>query len=297
MTTLTQNQIDDAARVRRRQRRGNTKRALKYALTTAVTLVFFAPIYYLLVGSLKPNDEVLDGFGGFIPKNLSFDNYVHVVSIFDSESTGYFWNFFVSSAIVSVVIVLGGLVVNSMAAYALARLRWRGRNLILGIIILLVILPFEAIAVPLFYLMLDFRNSYFIQYIPFVASAFSIFLFYTFFIGLPSEIQEAARLDGAGPFKVFFSVIVPMSKPVFASVTILTFLAAWNSFLWPVMAIGGDAVDVRPLPLEIVVFFGKVKNWGEIFAFGVMLVAPVMAVFLSFQRFFIQSVASSAVKG
>lgn len=297
MTTLTQNQIDDAARVRRRQRRGNTKRALKYALTTAVTLVFFAPIYYLLVGSLKPNDEVLDGFGGFIPKNLSFDNYVHVVSIFDSESTGYFWNFFVSSAIVSVVIVLGGLVVNSMAAYALARLRWRGRNLILGIIILLVILPFEAIAVPLFYLMLDFRNSYFIQYIPFVASAFSIFLFYTFFIGLPSEIQEAARLDGAGPFKVFFSVIVPMSKPVFASVTILTFLAAWNSFLWPVMAVGGDAVDVRPLPLEIVVFFGKVKNWGEIFAFGVMLVAPVMAVFLSFQRFFIQSVASSAVKG
>ena len=297
MTTLTQNQIDDAARVRRRQRRGTTKRSLKYALTTAVTLVFFAPIYYLLVGSLKPNDQVLDGFGGFVPKNLSFNNYVNVVSIFDSESTGYFWNFFVSSAIVSVVIVLGGLVVNSMAAYALARLRWRGRNLILGIIILLVILPFEAIAVPLFYLMLDFRNSYFVQYIPFVASAFSIFLFYTFFIGLPSEIQEAARLDGAGPFKVFFSVIVPMSKPVFASVTILTFLAAWNSFLWPVMVVGDDAVGVRPLPLEIVVFFGKVKNWGEIFAFGVMLVAPVMAVFLSFQRFFIQSVASSAVKG
>jgi multiple sugar transport system permease protein len=297
MTTLTQNQIDDASRVRRRQRRGVTKRSFKYALTTAVTLVFFAPIYYLLVGSLKPNDQVLDGFGGFVPKNLSFDNYIKVVSIFDSESTGYFWNFFVSSAIVSVVIVLGGLVVNSMAAYALARLRWRGRNLILGIIILLVILPFEAIAVPLFYLMLDFRNSYFVQYIPFVASAFSIFLFYTFFIGLPSEIQEAARLDGAGPFKVFFSVIVPMSKPVFASVTILTFLAAWNSFLWPVMVVGGDAVNVRPLPLEIVVFFGKVKNWGEIFAFGVMLVAPVMAVFLSFQRFFIQSVASSAVKG
>lgn len=297
MTTLTRSQIDDLARVRRRQRRGVIKRAFKYAITTAVTLVFFAPIYYLLVGSLKPNDEVLDGFGGFIPKNLSFDNYVNVVSIFDSEATGYFWNFFLSSAIVSVVIVLGGLVVNSMAAYALSRLRWRGRNLILGIIILLVILPFEAIAVPLFYLMLDFRNSYFIQYIPFVASAFSIFLFYTFFIGLPSEIQEAARLDGAGPFKVFFSVIVPMSKPVFASVTILTFLAAWNSFLWPVMAVGGDAVNVRPLPLEIVVFFGKVKNWGEIFAFGVMLVAPVMAVFLSFQRFFIQSVASSAVKG
>ena len=161
---------------------------------------------------------------------------------------------------------------------------------------LLVILPFEAIAVPLFDLLTDYRNTYFVQYIPFVASAFSVFLFYTFFIGLPSEVQESARLDGAGPFRVFLQIVIPMSKPVFASVTILTFLAAWNSFLFPLMMV--DSGDVRPLPLAMSVFYQQQqKEWGTIFAFGVLLVLPVMIVFLAFQRFFIQSVASSAVKG
>jgi multiple sugar transport system permease protein len=188
------------------------------------------------------------------------------------------------------------MVVNSLAAYALARLRWRGRNAILAAVVLLVILPFEAIAVPLFYLMNDFRNTYFVQYIPFVASAFSIYLFYTFFISIPKEIQESAKLDGAGPLRIFIQIIVPMSKPVYASVTILTFLAAWSSFLFPVMMI--DQPRVRPLPLAIAVFKGQPPtDWGQIFAFGVMLVIPVVLIFLVFQRWFIQSVASSAVKG
>jgi multiple sugar transport system permease protein len=192
--------------------------------------------------------------------------------------------------------VIGGLVINSMAAYALARLRWVGRNLVLSTIVLLVILPFEAIAVPLFYLMNGMRNTYYVQFLPFIASAFSIYLFYTFFISIPNEIQESARLDGAKPFRVFISIIVPMSKPVYASVTILTFLAAWSSFLFPVMMI--DQPRVRPLPLAIAVFKAQPPtDWGQIFAFGVLLVIPVVLVFLVFQRWFIQSVASSAVKG
>jgi multiple sugar transport system permease protein len=269
---------------------------LNYFFLSVITLIFFAPIAYLLIGSLKPQNEVLSGLGGFLPVHLSFGNYLNVFNAFNSQATGYFYSFYMNSIIVSCVIVVGGLIINSMIAYSLARLRWKGRNFILGFVILLVILPFEAIAVPLYDLMNPYRNTLFAQYIPFVASAFSVFLFYSFFISMSSEIQEAARLDGAGPWRVFFQVIVPISKPVFASVTILTFLSAWNSFLFPLMMV--DSPDVRPLPLAMTVFFQQQqKDWGTIFAFGVLLILPVMIVFLAFQRYFIQSVASSAVKG
>lgn len=276
--------------------RKNISNAISYFFLCLVSLLFLAPIAYMIIGSFKPSDEVLNGLGGFLPTNLSLDNYSGVMGRFDSDASGYFWNFYLTSLIVSLVIVIGGLVINSMAAYALARLRWVGRNLVLSIIVLLVILPFEAIAVPLFYLMNGMRNTYYVQFLPFIASAFSIYLFYTFFISIPNEIQESARLDGAKPFRVFISIIVPMSKPVYASVTILTFLAAWSSFLFPVMMI--DQPRVRPLPLAIAVFKAQPPtDWGQIFAFGVLLVIPVVLVFLVFQRWFIQSVASSAVKG
>lgn len=262
----------------------------------AVTLIFIAPILYMFIGSLKPSDKVLNGLAGFKPESLSLDNYPAVFARFNSEATGHFSDFYITSMIVAAIVVVGGLVVNSMAAYALARMQWRGRNFVLTCVILVVIVPFEAIAVPLFYLLNDYRNTYYVQGIPFVASAFSIYLFYTFFLGLPKEFEEAGRIDGAGPFRVFFSIIVPLSKPVFASVTILTFLSSWGAFLWPVMMV--DQPQYRPLPLEIAVFQGQPPyEWGQIFAFGVMLVLPLLAVFLIFQRWFIASVASSGVKG
>jgi multiple sugar transport system permease protein len=250
----------------------------------------------MFIGSLKPAEKVLNGLGGFVPESLSLDNYASVFARFNSDATGYFWNFYLTSMIVSLVIVLGGLVVNSMAAYALSRLRWRGRDAVLLGVILLVIVPFEAIAVPLFYLLNGSRNTYYVQFLPFVANALSIYLFHTFFVGLPKQLDEAARVDGAGPWRTFLYIIVPMSKPVFASVTILTFLSSWGSFLWPVMMT--DQPRYRPLPLEISVFQGQPPtDWGEIFAFGVMFVLPLLIVFLVFQRWFVQSVASSGLKG
>ena len=113
---------------------------------------------------------------------------------------------------------------------------------------------------------------------------------------MPADYEEAARVDGAGPWKTFFLIVVPMSKPVYATVAILTFLFSWGSFLWPVLVV--DDPSVRPLPLEISVFQGQPPyDWGQIFAFGVMLVAPILIVFFLFQRWFVQSVASVGVKG
>lgn len=272
------------------------RKAGSYAVLIVLTIIFVAPIAFMFIGSLKPSEKVLNGLGGFTPESLSFKNYSGVFDRFNSDATGHFQQFYFTSLIVSFFVVVGGLVVNSMCAYALARLQWRGRNFVLVTIILLVILPFEAIAIPLFYLFNGFRNTYYIQFLPFIASAFSIYLFYTFFIGLPKQIEEAARVDGASAWKTFWLIVVPMSKPVFASVTILTFLTSWASFLWPVLMV--DDASHRPLPLEISVFQGQPPiDWGQIFAFGVMMVVPVLIVFLAFQKWFVQSVASSGLKG
>jgi multiple sugar transport system permease protein len=275
---------------------GPLRRALDYAVMLVITAFFVAPIVYMFIGSLKPTDRVLDGLGGFSPSHLSFDNYSGVMDRFNNDSTGHFWRFYLTSIIVSGVVVIGGLVINSMAAYALARLRWVGRDWVLLGVILLVILPFEAIAVPLFYLLNDYRNTLYVQFLPFVANAFSVYLFYTFFAGLPKQLDEAARVDGAGAWATYRRIVVPMSKPVFASVAILTFLSSWGSFLWPVLMV--DKPSVRPLPLEISVFQGQPPfDWGQIFAFGVLMVIPVLLVFLLFQRWFVESVASSGLKG
>lgn len=191
------------------------------------------------------------------------------------------------SLLVAFVVVTGGLFINSMAAYGLSRLRWRGREAVFTLVLLLMLVPFESVAVPLFYLFNDQRNTLFIQALPFVANAFSVYQFHTFFRSIPPSIEEAARLDGAGPWRTFFAIIVPMSKPAFASVAILTFLTQWGSFLWPVLMVSDPSV--RPLPLEMSVFQGQQPpDWGQILAFGVLLVLPVLIVFVFFQRWFVQ---------
>lgn len=279
-----------------RQQRHAASRVRDYALLSLGAMLMFAPIYYLLIGSLKPSEKVLNGFAGFIPSNLSFDNYVDVWRALNSTATGYFGRFFLNSALISVVIVVGGLVINSMAGYAFARLDWAGRDKVFLLVVLLVIVPFESVAIPLLYLMQNQRDTLIVQMLPFVANAFSIFLFYTFFLNLPKSIEEAARLDGLGAFGIYARIIVPNSKPVFATVSILTFLSSWGQFLWPSLVTSDPAV--RPLPLEMSVFSAQQPvNWGDTFAFGTLLVLPILIIFLTFQRYFVQSVAGSAVKG
>ncbi|MDX3312214.1 carbohydrate ABC transporter permease [Streptomyces sp. NPDC054884] len=276
--------------------RSPLRRFLDYAVLSVLAFIFVLPVLYLFLGSFKPSDEVLNGLTGFLPTHLSFNNYRAVLDSFDSDATGYFWRFMGTSLLLSGVVVLGGLIVNSMAAYGLTRLRWKGQNTVFTLVLLLLLVPFEAVAVPLFYMFNDQRNTIYIQAIPFIAQAFSIFQFATYFRAIPPSIEEAARIDGAGPWRTFFAIVVPMSKPVYASVAILTFLGQWGSFLWPVLMVSDPSV--RPLPLQMSVFQGQQPvDWGQVLAFGVLLVLPVLIVFTFFQRWFVQGVASSAVKG
>ena len=266
-----------------------------YLALTVLALLFLAPLAMMLVGSLKPNERVLieaGTFAAFLPIGASLDNYAAVFERTD------FLRFLSNSVFITGTIVAAGLVVNSLAAYAFARLQWRGRDLAFNLVLALMILPFEAIAVPLFYgaTILGLRDTYVAQILPFIANAFSIYLFYSFFIGLPRELEEAASLDGASTLRIFFAVIVPNSKPAFASVAILSFLTWWGSSLWPLLVTIGP--EVRPLPVAIAGFYTLPPlQWGDILAFGTMMVVPVLAVFLMFQRWFVRGVASSAIKG
>ncbi|MBT3040245.1 MAG: carbohydrate ABC transporter permease [Candidatus Thiodiazotropha endolucinida] len=268
---------------------------LSYLLLGGMAALFIVPLLMMFVGSLKPDQSILvegGSLAAFLPGEVSLQNYADVFRRSD------FLRYFFNSLFITGCIVSSGLLVNSMAAYAFARLQWRGRDLLFNLVLALMILPFEAIAIPLFYgaSMLGLRDSFSIQIVPFIANAFAIYLFYSFFIGMPKELEEAARLDGASTLRIFFSIIMPNAKPVFASVAILTFLTWWGSYLWPMMVTIGPSV--RPLPVAIASFFTLPPlNWGDILAFGVMMVLPVLLLFIIFQRWFVRGVASSAIKG
>lgn len=272
-----------------------TKRLAIYTCLLLAAVLFVSPVGFMLAGSFKPDARIFVEAGSwraFWPVPMSLDNYRDVFERAD------FLRYLLNSLYINAMIVGLGLLVNALAGYAFARLSWRGRDVLFGLVLAILIIPLEAIAVPLFYLVsfLGWRDTYLVQIVPFIANAFSIYLFYTFFIGMPRELEEAARIDGAGVLRTFFWIIVPNAGPVFASVAILTFLTQWGAFLWPLMVTSGEAV--RPLPLAIAAFYTLPPlQWGDIFAFGVMMVAPVLVVFLLFQRGFVRGVAATGIKG
>lgn len=266
-----------------------------YGVLVLFTVVYIAPMVFMLVGSLKPDNRILVEAGSikaFWPDSASLQNYRDVFRRVD------FSRYMFNSLFIAAMIVAWGLLLNALAGYAFARLRWHGRDVLFFMVLAIMIIPLEAIAVPLFYqvTLLGWRDTYIVQIIPFIANAFSIYLFYTFFLGLPKELEEAARIDGAGVLRTFFLVVAPNAKPIFATVAVLTFLTQWGSFLWPLMVTTSEAV--RPLPLGLAMFHTLPPlQWGDIFAFGVMMVAPILVLFLLFQGWFVRGVVSTGIKG
>jgi multiple sugar transport system permease protein len=203
-----------------------------------------------------------------------------------------------NSILIVFSIVVLGIFANSLAAYVLSRLRFTGRRLLLGGIVALMIIPVEALVVPLLLMVnrVGWLDTYQAQIVPFIAHPLSIFLFYQFFTKLPKELDEAAYIDGAGPLQIYWKIVLPLSLPVIATVAILQSLEYWNAYLWPLMVTRGP--DVRPVSLALAQFFTTPPPlWGDQMAFSVLMSLPVLVAYLAFQRWFIQSVVGSAVKG
>ena len=302
------------------------RKILTYIVMVILAIFFVFPIIFMLVSSIKTNEDQItsdvSGLQAFLPYPVKVQPYVEQLdrqsvevreeyaglglqNFYDVFTRMPFGRFIFNSVFISLTTVVLGLLVNSMAAYALSRLRWKGRNLTLAIIVALIVIPFEAVAVPLMLLTtrlpwidgsIGWHNTYHVQIIPFIADAFSIFLFYQFFIGLPKDLEEAALVDGAGRFRIFFQIILPLSKPVLATVAILKFLQYWGSYLWPLMVV--QIPETRPLTVAMNEFFGQYPRlWGDTLAFTAMITIPVLIVFLLFQKWFVQSVASTGIKG
>jgi multiple sugar transport system permease protein len=295
---------------------GRTKRSrlqistiVQYAVNLLLVLAFIFPLLFMVSASLKPSNDAifadLQSIRGFLPVGaLTLNNYVTVFQV------SPFLRFLLNSIFISAVSVVLGVFLNSLAAFALSRLKWKGQQIVLTIIIATLIIPFETIAIPLLLLVNNLPNlslsgglaitqgwfdTYQVQIIPFITSAFSIFLFYQFFKGIPVELDEAALVDGASYFQIYRRIVMPNSGPVIATVAIFTFLGSWNSFLWPNMVIQSE--DVRPIMVGMNYVFQQNTQWGVVMAYATLVTLPVLVLFLIFQRAFIRSIASSGVKG
>lgn len=282
---------------------------LTYAVLIFFAFVFIFPLLFMFVSSFKQNLAIfadLRSWRAFAPVgNLSAANYAY---IFERSN---FPLYLLNSLIITACTVALSILVNSMAAYSLARLNWRARGATLAAIVALIVVPFEAIAIPLLLLVSRFQgvqfgasgitltdswfNTHIVQIVPFIASAFTIFLFYQFFLDLPRELDEAARVDGATPFQIYWKIILPLAKPVIATVAILQSLGMWNAYLWPIMVV--QSAEARPVMPGIQEFFTRSPEWGQIMAYSSLITLPLLLLFVAFQRFFVQSVATGGLKG
>ena len=276
---------------------------------SVIGIIFATPLLFMFASSFKSDAAIfsnLSSWKAYVPSaDWSMRNYQAVFE--KSDLPGFLLN----STLIAALIVVGGILVNSMLAYAIARMRWRGRKVVLALVVAMVVVPFEVIAIPLLSLVArlpwpafehgqivlhtGWFNSLHVQVIPFLANAFCVFLFYQFFRDIPPELDEAAKMDGAGPWTVYARIIMPNSGPVIATAAIVLFISAWNQYLWPIMVVQGEAF--RPVQPGIQQFFGRTNSWGQIMAYASVITLPVLAVFLAFQRQFVASVAGTGIKG
>ena len=279
------------------------------ALMTLVGALFALPLLFMFASSFKSDAAIfkdLSSWTALLPSaDWSLANYR---AVFEKSELPVFIR---NSFVIALLTVGGGVLVNSMLAFSLARMRWKGRKAVLTLVLAMLVVPFEVIVIPLLSLVAKLPwpglengalvmhqgwfNSLHVQVIPFLANAFCVFLFYQFFRDIPPELDEAAKMDGAGPWTIYWRIIMPNSGPVIATAAIVLFLGAWNQYLWPAMVIQGEAL--RPVQPGIQQFFGRTNSWGQIMAYASIITLPVLAVFLVFQRRFVASVMGSGIKG
>lgn len=270
--------------------------SIKYIVTILICIVFLVPIVWSLSCSLKPEADIVSYPPKWIPDVVTFSNYIQVLEKYP----------YLSWAKNSIITSVAGtgliLVLSSLAAYAFGRFQFRGKKLLYSVIVAMLLIPIQAYMIPLFLLCskLGLLNTYAGITLPSAANVTSIFILTSFFKGLPDELEEAARIDGCGEFRIFLQIMLPLSKPALSTVTILTFIANWNSFLWPMICIRQDAL--KTLPVGIAQFMGSVNSnaqfqYGTALAACCMAVVPTLIIFLALQRYFVEGIASSGIKG
>ncbi len=277
----------------------------RYAVLIIVAVIFIFPLLFMAMSSLKPELQLLrdtSNLRAFLPVgDLSFDNYA------DAFDRAPVWTFVRNSVIVTGTTVVLSLFICSVAAFSFVFLEWSGRGLVLSVILATLIVPFETIAIPLLLLVSKlpwlgmeglewgWLNTYRVQIIPWVADGLTIFLFVQYFRDLPKELIEAARVEGASWWQIYYKIVIPLAGPVLATAAILKFLVMYNQYLWPLIVVQQESY--RPVMVGLQYFFQLDVAWGEVMAYLTLITLPVLAFYLALQRAFIASIASTGVKG
>jgi multiple sugar transport system permease protein len=266
-------------------------------VSTLVTLgafVMLLPFVWMLSTSLKPSSAVLALPPQVVPDEPTLDAYRDVVRRFPMSRV------FFNSLLVALATTAGQLVICSMSGYAFARFRFRGRDTLFFVYLATLMVPFAVTVTPLFIIVksLGWTNSYLGLVVPTMFSAFGTFLMRQFFLSVPRELEEAATIDGGSTFTTFMRVIVPISGPAFATLGVLSFMASWNNFLWPLLIVSDQEFMTLPLALATLqgLYPGQTE-WNLIMAGAVVTVLPMILVFLFAQRWVVEVVAASGLKG
>jgi len=264
-----------------------------YALLVVVVLMLMLPFAWVLFGSFKSQGEFMANPGAWLPESFAFvQNYV---VLFTEKGFG---PFLVNSLIVSAAAVAGNLVFSSMAGYALAKLKFRGSKIIFIAVVGAMTVPYVAIFVPQFLVIVQMGlvDTLTAIILPVLIMPIAVFIMRQFALGVPDELLEAARIEGAGEFRIFFRIFLPLVGPALATVGILTFMYSWNYFLWPLIVAQSSSVYTLPVGLAVASQTANTTAFGVLLAGAMVVLLPVLIVFLFLQRYFIQGVATTGLK-
>lgn len=280
--------------------RASTRRRLVLAaVMVGVAILWLLPAIWVLVTSLKRAEDIIRMPPEWIPRPPTLAHYVEV--LFSSSRTARIGRAFLNSAIVSLGSVIVVVISSAMAAYPLARMQFRGRNVIFALLVGSLMIPNAVILVPQYVLTqrLGWLSTYQGMIVPEAAMtfAFGVFLLRQFFLTIPRELEDAARIDGAGTWRVFTRIVLPLSQPVLAALAIFAFRSAWNDFLWPLIAV--NKPDMFPLPVALALLRGAYasESYGPIMAGATLSALPLLLVFLVANRRIVEGVRVSGLKG
>lgn len=262
-----------------------------WVLLVAGALVMFFPLYWMFATAVRPQSELFDGRFDLVPSELVWGNFV------DAWNKLPWTQFYINSIVIAVIAVVVTVFINLLAGYTFAKYEFPGRNIIFLLLISTLMIPIQVIMVPEFLIIskLGWVNTYWGVIVPRAAEAFGLFMVRQFMVSIPDELIESARLDGAGEFTIFWKIVLPLSWPVIAVLTIFTFMWRWNDFAWPLVALQERSSYTVPLGLNLMQgqYF---TDWTGIMSMALVSIIPMLLVFAFFQRYFIQGFATSGMK-
>lgn len=270
-------------------------RVALYAFMVAAAVLFVAPVLWMLVMSFLPEAEIFQPVPHWLPRNPTLSNYLELLKRAEEAPVG---RWFLNSALVSLTGTFSYLLLSSMAAYAFARLRFPGREALFFIVLATLIIPGQVTIIPVFLILqkLGWFNTYCALIVPGLSGVFGVFLLRQFFLTIPTELEEAAVMDGCSRAGIYARIVLPLGKPALATLGIFSFLGAWNDFMLPLIAC--NEAEMRTLPVGLMIFLGRyTMQYGLVMAAAVLATVPVIAAFLLFQRHIIRGVVLTGLKG